>query len=81
MLREHANEFRFGNFCLYVDDGRFSFSQNQILCEGAPGTTGITPVGPTTRPNAGKKKEEKEGKEKNRVELHLPFTVNDFIMQ
>ena len=43
-------------FCLYVDDGRFSFSRNQIPCEGAPGATGNTPVGPTTRPDAGKKK-------------------------
>ena len=24
-------------FCLYVDYGGFSFSQNQILCAGAPG--------------------------------------------
>ena len=61
-----------GNFfCLYVDYGGFSFSQNKILCAGAPGVNRPSPrlAPPRVRMLAKKKKKRKGGKRGRKKEF------------
>ena len=56
-----------GNFfCLYVDYGGFSFSQNKILCAGAPGVNRPSPrLAPPRVRMLAKKRKKKEKRRKN----------------
>ena len=54
-------------FCLYVDYGGFSFSQNKILCAGAPGVNRPSPrLAPPRVRMLAKKGEKREEKGENR---------------